>query len=217
MLDDPKMAGSLLPDRIHPAEAGHWIMAAALAKGWQVDPVVSKVTLDASGGAVVAQENTTVSQLKDTGDKLVWTQLDRSLPLPLELNDEMIQFLLRISEIPSLDQQMLQVMNLTAPRYKLLIDGDKIAEFTPQQLADGVNLALLQTPMEQQAKAIDWTAQDRAKLSGTRFNILTEMPAGALRDEAVAELDALDKKMIDGEYQAAQPKPHTFELTAENN
>jgi hypothetical protein len=41
------------------------------------------------------------------------------------------------------------------------------------------------------------------------------MPAGALRDKAVAELDALDKKMIDGEYQAAQPKPHTFELTAE--
>jgi lysophospholipase L1-like esterase len=215
MLDDPKMAGSLLPDRIHPAEAGHWIMAAALAKGWHVDPVVSRVTLDASSGAVVAQENTAVSQLKDTGDRFVWTQLDRSLPLPLELNDAMTQFLLRISEIPSLDQQMLRVMNLTAPRYKLLIDGDKIAEFTPQQLADGVNLALLQTPMEQQAKAIDWTAQDRAKLSGTRFNLLTEMPAGALRDKTVAELDALDKKMIDGEYQAAQPKPHTFELTAE--
>lgn len=60
---DPRMAGSLLPDRIHPAPAGHWIMAAALVRAWHLSPIVSSVALDAATNTVVHQQNTTVSAL----------------------------------------------------------------------------------------------------------------------------------------------------------
>lgn len=77
-----------------------------------------------------------------------------------------------------------------------------------------MNLAVHQTPIEQAAKAIDWTADDRAKLSGTRFDLLTETGDVPAREQALAALDGLDQHMVDDEYRSAQPKPHSFALTA---
>jgi lysophospholipase L1-like esterase len=212
---DPRMAGSLLPDRIHPSETGHWIMAAALVRGWNVSPDVSSVAIDAAKGQVISQENTAVSGLQESGADLEWTQLDQALPLPLELNDAMTQFLLEISDISALDRQMMQVKNLSAVTYDLTIDGQPVGIFSRDELASGINLALYSTPMEQQAKSIDWTADDRSKLSGTLFDLMTEGEAIPGEPDGVKVLDALDAKMIDDEYHNAQPKPHTFALKAE--
>lgn len=212
---DPRMAASLLPDRIHPSPAGHWIMATALVRGWNISPIVSSVTLDATQTTIANQQNTTVSGLSSMANGLRWTQLDRALPLPLELNDSMTQFLLQISDIGSLDQQMLRITGLSAASYSLEIDGQKIASFSRQELAGGINLALYSTPMEQQAKSIDWTADDRSKLSGTRFDLTFEGDKIAGEADAVRVLDTLDQQMIDAEYKNAQPKPHTFTLTAD--
>ncbi len=212
---DPRMAGSLLPDRIHPSPAGHWIMAAALVRGWNINPIVSSVTVDAAGGRVIRRENTTVSKLSKTADGLHWTQLDGALPLPLELNDAMTQFLLKISDIAALDRQMLRVTGLTSVTYSLEIDDKKVAVFTRDELSQGVNLALYSTPMEKQAKSIDWTADDRSKLSGTRFDLLFDGNNISDEADAVKVLDKLDAKMADEEYENAQPKPHTFALIEE--
>jgi len=161
------------------------------------------------------QRNTTVTALKQPSAGLKWTQLDQALPLPLELNDAMTQFLLDISDIPSLDRQMLQVTNLSSATYDLNIDGHQIGTFSREELAAGFNLALYSTPIEQQAKSIDWTADDRSKLSGTRSDLMTEGTALPGETAGVKTLDALDAKMIDDEYHNAQPKPHSFELKAE--
>jgi lysophospholipase L1-like esterase len=213
---DAQMAGSLLPDRIHPSPAGHWVMAAALAAGWHVDPVVSRVTLDAHTGTVSESERSTVSALHAASDKLTWTELDQADPLPLEMNDTMTQFLVQISGLASLDQEMLRVTGLTAPEYALAIDGQAVGSFSREELDRGVNLALHQTPIEQAAKAIDWAADDRAKLSGTRFDLLTETADIPSRQQAIDALDALDQRMVDDEYRSAQPKPHSFTLTADS-
>jgi lysophospholipase L1-like esterase len=207
---DRALAGSLQPDRIHPSPAGHWIMAAALAQGWNVDPTVSSVTIDAKQAKVGEEHNTFIRELRVASDKISWTQLDEALPLPLELNDPVAQFLLQVSALAKLDRQILRVTGLTAPLYTLFIDDKKIASFTGKQLNDGVNLALYQTPMEDQAKSIDWGADDRTRLSGTRFGLLTD--EGIDQTAAVGALDGLDRRMIDGEYKNAQPKPHAFEL-----
>lgn len=212
---DPQMAGSLLPDRIHPSPAGHWIMAAALVRQWNFNPIVSSVTLDAAGGSIRSQENTTVSGLSKTTDGLHWTQLDRALPLPLELNDTMTQFLLKISDIAAIDQQMLRITGLTATSYSLEIDDKKVGVFTRSELSQGVNLALYSTPMEQQAKSIDWTADDRSKLSGTRFDLLFDGKNISGEADTVKVLDKLDAKMVGQEYENAQPKSHTFTLVAD--
>ena len=60
--NDPELAALLIPDRIHPAEAGHWIMAAALMQSWHVDPVVSSVEIRAIDGSVIARERTAVAR-----------------------------------------------------------------------------------------------------------------------------------------------------------
>jgi lysophospholipase L1-like esterase len=207
---DRALAGSLQPDRIHPSPAGHWIMAAALVQGWNLDPTVSSVTIDAKQARAGEEHNTFVRELRVASDKISWTQLDEALPLPLELNDPIAQFLLQVSDLAQLDRQMLRVTGLTAPTYTLFIDDKKIASFTGKELNDGVNLALYQTPMEDQAKSIDWAADDRTRLSGTRFGLLTE--EGIEQTAALESLDELDLRMIDGEYKNAQPKPHAFEL-----
>jgi lysophospholipase L1-like esterase len=214
---DARIAGSFLPDRIHPSQFGHWIMAAALVRGWKISPIVSSAVIDATRTEVTSQQNTAVSGLTETGNEVRWTQLDGALPLPLELNDSMTQYLLEISDIGSLDQQMLRVNGLSAASYSLEIDGQRIGSFSRQELANGVNLALYQTPMEQQAKSIDWSADDRAKLSGTRFDLLTEAGNIPSRQAGIEALDALDERMIDAEYENAKPKPHAFTLTREGN
>jgi hypothetical protein len=190
-------------------------MAAALVRGWKISPIVSSTVIDAARTEVTSQQNTAVSGLTETGNKVRWTQLDGALPLPLELNDSMTQYLLEVSDIGSLDQQMLRVSGLSTASYSLEIDGQKIGLFSRQELANGVNLALFQTPMEQQAKSIDWTADDRAKLSGTRFNLLAETSNIPSRQAGIAALDALDQRMIDAEYENAKPMPHIFTLTPE--
>jgi hypothetical protein len=110
---------------------------------------------------------------------------------------------------------MLRVNGMFAASYSLEIDGQGIGSFSRQELANGVNLALYQTPMEQQAKSIDWTADDWPKLSGTRFDLLTEAGNIPSRQAGIEALDALDQRMIDAEYENAKPKPHIFTLTPE--
>lgn len=212
---NPAMAGTLLPGLIHPSPAGQWIMAAALAKGWNADLLVSSVTIDGKDNVASGEARTTVSQLRDANGTLSWSQLDQAVPLPLVLEDPMTQFLFKVSDLASWDQQTLRVTGLAARRYELFIDGKKVAGFTREELNAGVNLALYETPMERQAQAIDWAADDRAKLSGTRFDLLTENTSDPHQEDAVAALDRLDQQTIQDEYRAAAPKPHAFELKPE--
>ncbi|HWE83588.1 MAG TPA: SGNH/GDSL hydrolase family protein [Terracidiphilus sp.] len=209
---DRVVAGSLLPDRIHPSPAGHWILAAALTKGWNLDPVVSSASIDATTGAVGDQHNTAISDVHTTPEKVSWTELDQDLPLPLELNDPVAHFLFEASDLAAMNRQMLRVSDLTGSTYSLSIDGKKIGVFSREELNAGVNLALYSTPMEEQAKSIDWTSDDRSRISGARFSLLTEKEDDPTRQQAIEALDRLDRNMIDDEYKSAQPKPHVFEL-----
>lgn len=215
MAIDPPLAGALLPDRIHPSPAGHWVMAAALAEGLKIDPIVSSVSLRLPDGTVETSHGSTVTQVHVDANKITWTQQDVAVPLPLELNDPFIQFLFRVSDLAKIDREILRVTGLGAERYTLFIDNDKVGTFTRDELGAGVNLARVQTPIEQQAKAVDWTAEDRTRVSGARFDLLTEEPPVAGRDEGAAALDALDKRLMTKEYENGRPKARDFRLQAE--
>jgi lysophospholipase L1-like esterase len=212
---EPQFAGTLLPDRIHPSEAGHWILALALAQCFGVDPTVSNVSLDATDVKTLAAYKTAVTDLKKTSRGVEWTQLDAALPLPLELSSPETNFLLKISQLAAWDRQMLQVRRLPAARYDLMIDGEKISTFDSAALEAGVNLALLETPMQKQSRAIDWKTDSRAKISATRFNLLTASPAIQNLSDALSAIDELDRRMLNDERQQAQPKPHHISLMRE--
>jgi hypothetical protein len=38
-----ELAPFIIPDRIHPGDAGHWIMAAELLAAWHVNPELNKL------------------------------------------------------------------------------------------------------------------------------------------------------------------------------
>ena len=212
---ESSLAALLIPDRIHPAEASHWVMAAVLAHSWGLSPVVSSVQLDAPLGKAGAAENTQVSDLKVIDGKLQWTQIDNALPLPLQLDDGMIQFVLSISDLQAMDQQLLRVNGLPAARYTLEIDGKKIASFAREQLAAGVNLALYATPMENQAKGIDGIEIKRTRLDEVRFLLAIEDPKTGNDAETLRALEAKDAALAEEQRRLAQPKPHRFELSPE--
>ena len=159
-----------------------------------------------------AAARTKISDLQKTPTGLRWTQLDEALPLPLDLNDAMTAVLLKESEIEKLDRQMIRVRGLPAGSYDLWIDQKMIASFSAETLEQGVNLALLKTPMLDQARGIDWEENRRATLDESRFILSAE--TAQQPDPAAAEvrLQAAEDELATTIYKQAAPKSHNFEL-----
>jgi len=208
----PQLAPLLIPDRIHPAEAGHWIAATTLMSAWHVDPVVSSVALNAASTAIIRAYHATVSKLQKSPSGLTWTQLDEALPLPLDMNNAMTPMLLKVSNIAEFDREMLRVESLDPGRYQLLIDGKPIAVFSRDELEHGVNLALYKTPMLDQARGIDWQEERRAALDEARFILSAEVKQTATSSVAEERLAQAQDELAAAIRISATSKPHTFEL-----
>jgi lysophospholipase L1-like esterase len=208
----PQLAPLIVPDRIHPAEIGHWIMAAALMSAWHVNPVVSRLALNAASAQVIDRDRTTVTQLEKSAQGLEWTELDDALPLPLDFNNAMTPVLLRISDVAQLDQMLLRIESLDPGQYELLIDGKPIAVFSREELQRGVNLALYKTPMLDQARGIDGTEDRRATLDQARFILSAEIKESATSGVAEDKLRQAQDELAAAIRKDLDPKPHQFEL-----
>jgi len=217
---DAEGAKKIVPDRVHPAPAGHLLMAEALLKAWHAPAIVTDVEIDAAGSRVVRAAATQIADLK-TGERISWTQTDEALPMPIDAKDEVMALALRASDfVDALDQEPLKVTGLTAARYTLKIDGDTIGSFTKEQLAAGVNLATLATPMAKQAAAVhDLTLRHNvvhfARWRLVELNLQNVAVQPAHLRAAADALDVLDAEAIEQQRAMAQPKPHRFELAAE--
>ena len=152
---DPKDAQQIIPDRVHPQAAGHLIMAEALLKTWNATPIVTTVAIDSESAMVRAAEGTVVSELKRAGSGIAWVQKDERLPMPVNLDDAVMKLAVNSSHVmEDLDEEMLKVTGLSSSSYSLKINGKAIGGFKREQLASGVNLAVLPTPMMAQAAAV---------------------------------------------------------------
>src|SRR5258708_37364991 len=80
-LADRNNAPKIIPDRVHPALAGHLIMAEQLLKSWNARAIVSAVTIDAASGKVTQSDFTRISDFHAAAP-FVWTEADEALPLP---------------------------------------------------------------------------------------------------------------------------------------
>ena len=152
---DPKVAGLLLPDRVHPGEVAHWVMAEALLKGWNAPALVSSVTIDGRAGKVVDEQNATVDQVNRDNGALRWTETENALPLAFIRDNETQALLLDVSDIQQqLNQEPLRITGLDAGTYNLTIDGTSVGAFSEHQLDSGINLADYQTPMRHQSQEV---------------------------------------------------------------
>src|SRR6202041_81409 len=99
----------LIPDRIHPGPAIHWVMAENILKSWGAKPEVTFVHIDAGTKSAAQVSNTEVSELVKSANHLRWTQMDNALPLPLGPldTDPILQLALSASDlISALDMEI---------------------------------------------------------------------------------------------------------------
>src|SRR6185437_16703418 len=94
----------------------------------------------------------------------------------------------------------------------LKIDDRTIGVFTREQLSEGVNLALLSTHMENQARDVDGIEKERTGLDEAVFNLLIEDPKVDGATEAAATIRSKDAALAQEQRKAAVPKPHHFSL-----
>jgi len=211
---NPDYAALLIPDRIHPSEVGSWVMAEELMRAWGASPEVSFQGIDASGGTVDTARNADISKLQKTDSGLSWTALEKALPIPFSPDDPLMQFALRATTLPSQDQEILQVTGLLAHNYSLQIDGKPIAELSSAELSAGVNLALLSTPMLNQARGLHWLEFRKVSLDMSRYVLESERPSTPDGADAVKTLREAITSLTEQQHRDGQPKPHQFALVA---
>ena len=216
MVLDPRLAKKIIPDRIHPAAAGHMVMAESILKAWDAPSTVTAVVIDFDNMRVEEERNTRAEHLVRNGAAFSWTQMDGSLPMPVDLKNPLVKLVLRCSGfVKALDQEKLTVKHLSALSYVLKIDGKSVGTFTSQKLAAGINLAVLPTPMTQQAQQVHKLTLEHNDLHGAyveSIQVPSEGGSWPHRKEALKALDQLEQDMVERQRAEAQPKMHHYSL-----
>jgi len=216
---DADLAKKIIPDRVHPGPGGHLLMAEQLLKSWNAPATVSAVIIDASAKKVTDSNKAKISDLK-TGEEISWTQLDEALPMPVDMGDSVVALAIKSSDfIEALDQQPLKVTGLTAANYSLKIDGEEVGSFSKQQLAEGINLTTLPTPMSKQAAEVHKLTLQHNNIHFQRWRQI-QVPLADKKSPKVqkavkglmAALDDEEAAVVKQQRAAAQPKPHQFLL-----
>jgi lysophospholipase L1-like esterase len=204
----------LIPDRIHPGAAIHWVMAENVLKSWGAKSEVTFVHIDAGIAPVAQVSNTEVSELSKNANGLHWTQTDKALPLPLGPldTDPVLQLALSCSDlISALDMETLRVTALPAGAYRLRIDDQEVGTFSAEHLAAGVNLSLLETPMLEQARLVGEDTKIKSTLDTQVFELVVK-PLDQVTPDTIRQLMAAGEKALARQHTDAQPVPHRYEI-----
>ncbi len=212
---DPENAKKIIGDRVHPGPSGHLLMAEALLKAWNAPAVVTAVEIDAAKLQAARVENATISDLKESNG-LTWTQSDKALPMPVDLKDPVMKLAVQSSDfLQAMDWQPLKVTGLKGRRYAMKIDGEQVGTFSAQQLADGLNLAELPTPMVRQAQAVHDLTVKHNNVHAARWRELQVALAQQSLPhlpQAIEAMDSVEADLVVQQRLLAQPKPHRYEL-----
>jgi hypothetical protein len=110
------------------------------------------------------------------------------------------------------------VRGLSAGRYTLKIDGEPAGTFTAAELAAGVNLATLPTPMARQAAEVHALTLRHNNIHYTRWRqvqVPMEKDATPHLMNALAAIDDLEGDLLKQQRAAAQPRPRHYEIVPE--
>lgn len=152
------------PDRVHPGEVGHFIMAREIIKVLFPNRFVSSVEMDAANGTLQLAHNCRVKV--DREAKLpAFTLQPNALPFVVDKGFRPGLDLLPFREI--FNQEMLRIKNLPAGTYALHIDDVAVDTFSAEEIGNGVDLALNpRTPQYQQAERVFRLCQSYHKTYG---------------------------------------------------
>ena len=157
-------------DRVHPDNDGHMVMAYLFLKAQGMSgKKVADFTLNAKNGKILEQENCKIDNFISHHGVISFDYLANSLPYPLDTIAHGWGFKRAQCQITKvvptfmeeMDSERLCMKGLRGD-YRLVIDDVFIANFTTEELANGINLAEFRhTPQYQQACAIMALNEDR--------------------------------------------------------
>jgi len=209
-------------DGVHPAGPGQAVMAAAILKGMQFPTLVSAVEIDAASGMCVKEQNCKVTELAAKDNRVQFERLDAALPF---FPQEAMSILKWAPIRDELNDYRLKVTGLKGGQYSVMLGGKKVADFSADQLAKGVNLseaALSAGPVADQVKSLVATVNSKNKF---HFDVIF---AGVVRwnpppwlhvkdlqeqkDKAVADLEAKMPDLDAAIAKALEMKAHRVEV-----
>ncbi|MFC6644623.1 SGNH/GDSL hydrolase family protein [Granulicella cerasi] len=220
---DPDTASKILPDHIHPSFGGHLMLAGQVLRAWDARPTVAAVTIDVKGSkaSVKESEHTKISAL-DASNGVKWTELDDALPLPFTQWQSMwgggptVSLVVESSDLMTLlNEEPMAVKGLKPGVYALRIDGKQISTFSDVELANGVNLAPIVTPMSDQAFDVYQAVAQHNDLHFDRFrHVQVALDSDKFAEQSAASqaMDTLEAAVVKKARELAKPKSHTFEL-----
>ena len=132
--------GRFQPDRVHPGEEGHVLIAAAILLAQGETPLVGETAIDAS--------------------QLPYRYAPTAFPLPLTDDYRKADEVFPVTD--NLNREMLVIRGLEPGPWILEADGQPIGTFSAAALASGVNLALLPTPNQLKAQELAKAAAELA-------------------------------------------------------
>jgi len=181
---------SLTPnDRIHPDNDGHMVMAYLFLKDQGLaNHAVADININASQKKVIKEANCKITNVTGSADNLSFNYLANSLPYPTDTisrawgnHKTQAQGLKIVPFTQEFNQEMLAVNSLKSGNYTVLIDNEKIGNWSSQQLAKGINLAeISSTPQYQQAIQIRELNEERWDIE-RRFRMYMWMEYDFLR------------------------------------
>jgi lysophospholipase L1-like esterase len=221
--DDPA-AKKVKPfgDGFHTSSPGGLLMAHAILTGLHAPALVSDLEIDAATGKAKPRA-CTIDKLKCSAAAVEFDRTDAALPLPVQQG--WLNLLPYVNELKDLNWYGLKVSGLATGKYVLQIDGRDVGTFTPEQLAEGVNLGTLTSgPIFEQSQKVFNALNAKNRIVHQRFRgvVMFQSPDW-LRDVAAERKPKeLAKRMEQIEarqaeiYKLVQPVPHHFELKQAN-
>jgi len=159
------------PDRVHPQAPGHLLLMSFLLKAQEVPGTVARVEINAETGAVKEMDRCLVDNVEASHDTVSFRYLAQSLPFPVE--DAAVVALKWTSFNEEYNQEIISIQGLEPGSYSLTIDDDFIREYTSDELAKGVNLALQpNTPQLKQARKVLALISEKEGIVRKRRDIL---------------------------------------------
>lgn len=196
------------PDRIHPENDGHMVMAYLFLKQQGLDAdVVADFEVNASKKSVVRSANCAISNIRGNDETLSFDYLAYSLPYPLDTiprgwnaKKSQADAMKYIPFVEEMNQEIIKVSDLNKADYKIFIDQEEIGTWSSEDLDKGVNLAAeTKTPQYQQALAVMHLNELRWEIERNfrdyawiQFGFFQER--GLLFANNRAALEALDKE-----------------------
>ncbi|QBG47133.1 hypothetical protein EGM51_06880 [Verrucomicrobia bacterium S94] len=157
-------------DRIHPGDAGHTVMGYTFLKFQGVEGPVAEVVLRLKDPAEKwAVKNAAVSSLQTGAGLIQFDYTAKALPLVRQSYEKAEGLIPFETEF---NREMLCVIGLEAGMYRVQI-GDKTAgRFSHEELEQGINLALLDTPQMEQSRVVYLLCLKQKKIMADIRNVV---------------------------------------------